>query len=122
MTGPTATPGVAQCRTCGDQISEADIRRSATPAGAKSCANVSCSVDRNGPTDPLPPVVHSRSGLWVLRWPRRLANRTFADFAASNQWHLSSRQRPTIFYLAVPEQRPRPSARNCAPLRSCACS
>src|SRR5215510_4736779 len=50
MTGPTATPGVARCRTCGDQISEADIRRSATPADAKSCANVSCSVDRNGPT------------------------------------------------------------------------
>src|SRR5215510_138151 len=55
MTGPTATPGVAQCRTCGDQISEADIRRSATAAGAKSCANVSCSVDRNGPTDPDQP-------------------------------------------------------------------
>src|SRR5262247_2100788 len=52
MTGPIAIPGVARCRTCGDQISEADIRRSATPAGAKSCANVSCSVDRNGPTGP----------------------------------------------------------------------
>src|SRR5262245_55951420 len=62
MTGPTATPGVAQCRTCGDQISEADIRRSATRAGAKSCANVSCSVDRNGPTDPELPFTLERSG------------------------------------------------------------